>query len=395
MEDDLGIPTALFAPPIRDNIVELAKSQISFMNLFVLPLFQGVADILPAMQFSVDEIQCNKGIWERKIVEETKMQRTGSDPFRRLKDESGMLSPRTQSLANPSEPPRSDSPPPPLPTQLDRPTSYLSLGKSTSDDASSQSSLGTLNQLVGGTSQLQANGNVDGTSRRSSGAFLSTLQPPQPIQDSRRSSNTMPSQLQLDFGPTGFFDFSPSSGGASENDESEKVQKLDKDTDKTKERDSGTEAVSRSTASDSSVVTTVLASPPVHITARTASTKCANHRRSSTERSSLPSSQDRCSQATSATNVPYSPSTQATSFLSVESAASEKQQQQLDETRPRTSPAAPASASHKHNIKTTVITDPVKKVGKRPSRFRLTQFWRRGLKANHRDTDENLNDRRC
>ncbi|KAL9094014.1 MAG: hypothetical protein Q9165_003684 [Trypethelium subeluteriae] len=68
MEKELNIPTTLFGgPPVRDNLVKMGESQIGFMNIFAIPLFESVTDILPAMQFSVDELLRNKGIWARKI----------------------------------------------------------------------------------------------------------------------------------------------------------------------------------------------------------------------------------------------------------------------------------------------------------------------------------------
>src|SRR5579862_6347303 len=79
MEEDLGIPSTLFAPPIRDSILELARSQIGFMNLFALPLFQGVTDIMPDMKFSVDELQANKNVWVKKVEIETEKRRSKSE----------------------------------------------------------------------------------------------------------------------------------------------------------------------------------------------------------------------------------------------------------------------------------------------------------------------------
>ncbi|KAI9695029.1 MAG: 3',5'-cyclic-nucleotide phosphodiesterase [Bathelium mastoideum] len=68
MEKELNIPTTLFGgPPVRDNMVKMGESQIGFMNIFALPLFESVTDILPSMQFSVDELQRNKGIWVKRI----------------------------------------------------------------------------------------------------------------------------------------------------------------------------------------------------------------------------------------------------------------------------------------------------------------------------------------
>ncbi|CCU82746.1 high affinity cAMP phosphodiesterase/cyclic-nucleotide phosphodiesterase [Blumeria hordei DH14] len=66
MEKDLGIPTALFAPPVRETI-ELGKSQIGFINLFALPLFEGVVEVMPAMLFSIRELLQNKSAWQDKI----------------------------------------------------------------------------------------------------------------------------------------------------------------------------------------------------------------------------------------------------------------------------------------------------------------------------------------
>ncbi|KAL7269972.1 3',5'-cyclic-nucleotide phosphodiesterase [Rhizina undulata] len=67
MESTLGIPSSLVAPPVTDSVLALAKSQVGFMNIFALPLFQDVTEILPEMQFSVDELNANKNQWESKI----------------------------------------------------------------------------------------------------------------------------------------------------------------------------------------------------------------------------------------------------------------------------------------------------------------------------------------
>jgi len=76
MELELNIPTQLFGgPPVRDNIIKMGESQIGFMNIFARPLFEAVTDILPAMQFSVDEILNNKAIWQQKIDQERESQR--------------------------------------------------------------------------------------------------------------------------------------------------------------------------------------------------------------------------------------------------------------------------------------------------------------------------------
>lgn len=99
MEQDLGIESALFAAPVRE-IIELGKSQIGFMNMFAIPLFQGVTDVMPAMAFSVDELHQNKSAWEDKINDEQARIRKDSD-ISALTD--GMFSPRSMSLATPSD----------------------------------------------------------------------------------------------------------------------------------------------------------------------------------------------------------------------------------------------------------------------------------------------------
>ena len=71
MEKKLGIPTTLFGgPPEIGNLTKLANSQIGFMNIFARPLFEAVTDILPGMQFAVDEIKANQRVWKAKIEEE-------------------------------------------------------------------------------------------------------------------------------------------------------------------------------------------------------------------------------------------------------------------------------------------------------------------------------------
>lgn len=70
MEQELSLPTCLFGgPPVRDDIIKLGESQIGFMNIFARPLFESVADILPNMRFSVNEIIENKVVWQKKIEE--------------------------------------------------------------------------------------------------------------------------------------------------------------------------------------------------------------------------------------------------------------------------------------------------------------------------------------
>ena len=71
------MPSCLFGgPPVQDDIIKLGESQIGFMNIFARPLFEAVTDILPAMQFAVDEILTNKSIWDNKIDQEKQRRKT-------------------------------------------------------------------------------------------------------------------------------------------------------------------------------------------------------------------------------------------------------------------------------------------------------------------------------
>lgn len=112
METDLGIPTALFAPPVRETI-ELGQSQIGFINIFAFPLFQGVADIMPAMGFCVDQLINNKRLWEEKVAAEQMRIKAGGKRQSERKDSDdrggsrtkprdmdGAYSPRQLSLAS-------------------------------------------------------------------------------------------------------------------------------------------------------------------------------------------------------------------------------------------------------------------------------------------------------
>ena len=69
MESELSIQTSLMSEPKKD-ILSLATAQLKFMNLFAAPLFQGVADILPGMQYLVDELLLNKDLFDKCLLEE-------------------------------------------------------------------------------------------------------------------------------------------------------------------------------------------------------------------------------------------------------------------------------------------------------------------------------------
>ncbi|KAF2270969.1 HD-domain/PDEase-like protein [Lojkania enalia] len=103
MEQELQMASCLFGgPPVRDDLIKLGESQIGFMNIFAMPLFEAVADILPAMRFAVEEINVNKKIWNGKIEEER--ERKNKHPNLRL----GLLSPGFSPDPHPS--PLSGSP---------------------------------------------------------------------------------------------------------------------------------------------------------------------------------------------------------------------------------------------------------------------------------------------
>ncbi|KAM5351564.1 hypothetical protein ACJ41O_004287 [Fusarium nematophilum] len=101
MESELGIPSSLMAPP-KEDMTSLAKGQLGFMNLFASPLFQGVADIMPAMKYTVEELEMNKSLFELKLQQEKEKQPL-DDPVRRRLLKEGTFSPRTMSFAVPQE----------------------------------------------------------------------------------------------------------------------------------------------------------------------------------------------------------------------------------------------------------------------------------------------------
>ncbi|KAL2752665.1 hypothetical protein ACRALDRAFT_2029843 [Sodiomyces alcalophilus JCM 7366] len=94
MEMELDIASSLLAQPTKD-IISLGKAQLNFMGMFALPLFQGVADIMPAMQYTVDELERNKELFENRIQEE--QTKVAGVPHAITAD--GPCSPRTVSRA--------------------------------------------------------------------------------------------------------------------------------------------------------------------------------------------------------------------------------------------------------------------------------------------------------
>ncbi|CDM26367.1 hypothetical protein DTO013E5_7723 [Penicillium roqueforti] len=75
MEREVGMETALFGgPPELGNIYKLATGQIGFMSIFALPLFEGISDLLPQLQFATDHILRNQARWQELANEELKKQ---------------------------------------------------------------------------------------------------------------------------------------------------------------------------------------------------------------------------------------------------------------------------------------------------------------------------------
>jgi 3',5'-cyclic-nucleotide phosphodiesterase len=301
------------------------------MNLFALPLFQGVTDIMPDMKFSVDELQENKNVWTKKVEIETEKRRSKSGGAWDGRDDD-VLSPKDggsaassivrQTSSAPAEPSSK-----PSETLIPEPNvassgtaARLATAPSPPSDQSRRSSPAPPNRL---------GQNPDIASRRSSGAFTGACTPPQ----TRRSSNTVPSQLQLGitYPPDGTYPHT-----------------------------------------DPSLVTVVVTSPG--ISPKSSDSKSAiptKHENGYAERCSAG---DRCSQGTNATNrLPYSPSTEATSFLSLESSV------RSESDRPRTSPPSFADDKDSGELKShsNVAMGTVKTLRQRPSRskFRLT-WWK-------------------
>lgn len=93
MENQIGIASSLIAEPKKD-FMSLARAQLGFMNLFAIPLFQGVADVLPRMRYTVDELEGNRALFEKAIEEFPEM---GEEKRKLL--QSGTVSQRTMEMA--------------------------------------------------------------------------------------------------------------------------------------------------------------------------------------------------------------------------------------------------------------------------------------------------------
>ena len=219
----MGIETTLFGgPPELGNLLKLANSQIGFMTIFAHPLFANVTDIIPAMGFAAAEILANQATWLAKAEQEKMREhlRHNHDRF-----DSGSVSPRSQSPVaqnrkRPQDHPHAGEkeatdyfPVSPLKNEVaERPGSREELrqvdgGPVPSPDANRATQSPHLSQGVNtvssppGPTPVTSTGN-EPASRRSSGAFpgeginlKKRVPPPKEEQSSNPLSN---SQLQLD-----------------------------------------------------------------------------------------------------------------------------------------------------------------------------------------------------
>lgn len=409
MEKDVGIPTALFGgPPELGSLVKLANSQIGFMNIFARPLFEAVTDIFPAMQFTVDEILANKTVWETRIEQEKRKERKGYRGSLRAPSE-GFHSPRSRSPIGQSqgrEQSQESAPtitqPPTTFTPVTEPATIPQGSQDTTQDLAIRPALGTPPQSpdhsrrssLGSPSNYAATGqSPDMISRRSSGAFPSANIIP--TSQTRRSSNTVPSQLQLGIDPSFPAASAENIAPSQQPGDNQPSQNLDVvATAAVLSNGNGRARAgggSRGSGARSSSVDT---SPTKRESHWRQSTRHSNY--PSSGRFSVPSSHDRYSLATSGANTslsmttPCSPSTQATSFLTVDS--DEKSYNSDYENGRPLSSGIPTlvdmerGGRHGEDVKnsgvmTTVMSgDWGRTVTKRPSRFRL-DFWKKRGKA--------------
>ena len=361
MEKDLGIPSALFAAPVRETI-ELGKSQIGFMNMFAIPLFQGVTDVMPGMGFCVDELHANQDLWSQKIAEEQARLRTDSEDSRMT---DGMLSPRHMSLANTSDTTRQRQ-------------SSATLLPSDADFA---------NRFSGRRSFAPANGAL--AESPESQTPHNQSDPDIPRNDSLdvdrqiHDDTTQPSQLQLSFATAsapGLLDHPSKDTNFLPN--GHPVNGL---------------SVMPSLVTDAVVFDPPLPCPDENHDPREKEESLEKQEPQEKQRSSdgtegsSSAAGDWASQATSATTskMPLSPSTQGTSITSQEST----ERASLTQT-PTQSPSgfrAGGSSSMSNETQTTAteesksgaMMEKVKSLRKKPSRFRMDKFmiWRRSKSA--------------
>ena len=363
MEQDLGIPSALFAAPVRE-IIELGKSQIGFMNMFAIPLFQGVTDVMPGMAFCVDELQQNKRAWEEKIAEEQARKRQDSYDSSFM---DGMFSPRTMSLATPSD------------------ASHQKIGSASSitPDLDLRRALLTKSPFsrTNGIQEEPEEMNHSSLPELSTASLLAAeestnLSPSELLPDSSSRRSSKPSQLQLSYATA-------SAPGLLDHPSREPdAQPLP----------NGEAHVNGIEISASVVTDPVIVDPPTPNEPKQ-SDASEKQRGSDATEGSNSAAGDWTSQATSATTnkMPLSPSTKATSITSADS----------EEKATPTAQSLLASPNHSHTStagmtsesasseqvpsegKGLAVMEKVRNLKKRPSRFRMNSlnFWKRSKSA--------------
>jgi 3',5'-cyclic-nucleotide phosphodiesterase len=361
MEKDLGIPSALFAPPVRE-IVELGKSQIGFMNMFAIPLFQGVTNIMPAMQFCVDELHRNKIAWEEEIAEEQARRRQNSDDSGMM---DGMFSPRTMSVATPSD------------------ASHQKIGSATSLSPDmdlrkallTKSPFSPKNGILEESSEPHHHSSLPEISTGSIAAAPAEESahpsPNESVADAGSRRSSKPSQLQLSYATA-------SAPGLADHPSHDP---------EAKPLSNGEAETNGITIEPSLVTDPVIVDQPAQETAKT---HTSEKQRSSDTTESSNSAGDWTSQATSATTskMPLSPSTQGTSITSAESDDKPTPKGQSLLGSPNHSQAStsesvgedgPAEGRAHPEGKGIVVMEKVRNLKKKPSRFRMNSlnFWKR------------------
>jgi 3',5'-cyclic-nucleotide phosphodiesterase len=222
MENQVGMETTLFGgPPEIGNMMKLANGQIGFMGIFAHPLFANVTDVIPAMGFAATEITNNKTVWITRIErEKRKQQLTSEGGFN-----DGAVSPRSQSPAPrkldklhtahspstgyfPASPLRQASnPPSPLQQKVkdSRNSSDASIPKmvATDDTPRNQSKAPAWKSPFaenGSATIPNINPALQELTPTSSGVFPGAkpqVEAPRPDMQTRRSSNAVPRSLQM------------------------------------------------------------------------------------------------------------------------------------------------------------------------------------------------------
>lgn len=105
MEKELEIPTSLMAPPLTERASQF-RSQLNFMSMFALPLFQGVAEVLPTMRYTVGELMGNFELFQKKVADAlTKTHPERGRPYQAGAARTGPTPPNPEPLPRPSSTP--------------------------------------------------------------------------------------------------------------------------------------------------------------------------------------------------------------------------------------------------------------------------------------------------